>query len=439
VRILKTTQTYYPYLAKGGPPGKVRGIARALVERGHDVTVLTSDLGEPQGVADADGLGRRRTAWGWRSMRDGVESIYLRSLTNYRATTINPNVLNFCVRRLHTYDVVHIYGLYDVLGAATGWFCRRLKIPYVLEPLGMFGPKIRSQQKKRAYGYLVGNGLFQGAKALVVSSEIERRELLAGGIDEGRIVLRRNGLELSEFENLPEKGALRNRLGIKENYPVVLFLGRLSFIKGLDLLVEAFAQTKNEARLVIAGPDDADGCLERLRSLRAEWKLEDRVILPGPLYGKEKLEALVDADVFVMPSRYESFGNAAAEAIACGTPVLLTKESGIAPLIDGRAGISVPCEVEELRDGLERLLKDQSLLNRLTEGCTAIAKSLSWDEPVEKTERLYASLISREEVKSKVSEDDSTCTGGAAEGSQGQALCGRPWTTSPKSTRPEEE
>ena len=222
MRILKTTQTYYPYLAKGGPPGKVRGIARALVERGHDVTVLTSDLGEPQ--ADADGLERRRTAWGWRSMRDGIESIYLRSLTNYRATTINPEVLNFCVRRLQTYDVVHIYGLYDVLGAATGWFCRRMKIPYILEPMGMFGPKIRSHQKKKAYERLVGNGLFRGAEALVVSSETERRELLAGGIDENRIVLRRNGLDLSEFENLPEKGALRVRLGIKENQPVVLFL-----------------------------------------------------------------------------------------------------------------------------------------------------------------------------------------------------------------------
>ncbi|HET9788263.1 MAG TPA: hypothetical protein VFP47_14095, partial [Pyrinomonadaceae bacterium] len=79
MRILKTTQTYYPYLAKGGPPGKVRGIARALVERGHDVTVLTSDLGEPQGDADGGGLERRRTAWGWTSMHDGIESIYLQS------------------------------------------------------------------------------------------------------------------------------------------------------------------------------------------------------------------------------------------------------------------------------------------------------------------------------------------------------------------------
>ena len=138
----------------------------------------------------------------------------------------------------------------------------------------------------------------------------------------------------------------------------MLFLGRLSFIKGLDLLVEAFAQINSDARLVIAGPDDGDGCLERIRSLIADLKIEERVILPGPLFGKEKLEALVDADLFVLPSRHESFGNAAAEAIACGTPVLVTSECGIAPLVDGRAGEVVACEVETLRDGLARLLGD---------------------------------------------------------------------------------
>ena len=147
--------------------------------------------------------GRRETAWGWESSRDGVDAIYLRSLANYRATTINPNVLNFCARRLRNYDVVHIYGLYDALGAVTAWFCRRSGIPYVLEPLGMFGPKIRSQQKKRVYGRLIGSGLFDGAEAVIATSETERSELVAGGIDPEKVVLRRNGLDLSEFQDLP--------------------------------------------------------------------------------------------------------------------------------------------------------------------------------------------------------------------------------------------
>lgn len=403
MRILKTTQTYYPYLSKGGPPAKVRGIAGALVRRGHEVTVLTADYGDPDCVADAKESQRRKTVWGWESSREGVDAIYLQSLANYRATTINPNVLNFCARRLRNYDVVHIYGLYDSLGAVTAWFCRRSRIPYVLEPLGMFGPKIRSQHKKRLYGRLIGNGLFRGAEVVIATSEAERSELVAGGLDPEKVVLRRNGLDLSEFNEMPSKGAFRARLGIRESQSLVLFLGRLSFIKGLDLLVEAFAQINSEARLVIVGPDDGDGCLERIRSLITALKIGERVVLTGPLFGKEKLEALVDADFFVLPSRHESFGNAAAEAIACGTPVLVTRECGIAPLVDGRAGRVVACEVESLRDGLARLLGDHTLLTRLKEGCDDLARSLSWDEPVGMMENLYASMISRADFPAKVS------------------------------------
>jgi glycosyltransferase involved in cell wall biosynthesis len=267
----------------------------------------------------------------------------------------------------------------------------------------MFGPKIRSQRKKRVYSRLIGSGLLRGAEAIIATSENERSELITTGMDPAKIVLRRNGLDLTEFQDLPSKGALRARLNIGESEPLVLFLGRLSFIKGLDLLVEAFAQISSDARLVIAGPDDGDGCLERIRRLIAERKVEGRVVLLGPLFGREKLEALVDADLFVLPSRHESFGNAAAEAIACGTPVLLTSECGIAPLVVGRAGEVVACEVTGLTDGLARLLADPTLLTRLKEGCDDLAQSLSWDEPVAAMEILYASLMTRGNFRDTVS------------------------------------
>ena len=403
MRILKTTQTYYPYLSKGGPPAKVRGIARALVDRGHEVTVVTADFGEPDSIADAHEGQRRKTEWGWESSLDGVEAIYLSSLANYRAATINPSVIKFCARRLRAFDVVHIYGLYDGLGAVAGWFCRQSGTPYVLEPLGMFGAKIRSHQKKRVYDHIIGRELLHGAEAVVATSETERSELVAAGLNPEKVVLRRNGLDLGEYQNLPTKGALRARLNVGASEYLVLFLGRISFIKGLDLLVEAFAQIDSDARLVIAGPDDRDGCLETIRGSITALKIEDRVILPGPLFGKEKLEALVDADVLVLPSRHESFGNAAAEAIACGTPVLVTGKCGIAPLVAGRAGLVTACEVESLRDGLARLRLDDTLLPRLKEGCENLARSLSWDEPVGMMERHYESLISRKEVANKVS------------------------------------
>lgn len=391
MHILKTTQTYYPYLSKGGPPLKVRGLANGLVRRGHEVTVLTADLGEADGASDVD-CTRNQTDWGWESRIDGVEAIYLTTLANYRATTINLHVASFCARRLRDYDVVHVYGLYDLIGSTVAWFCRRRGIPYVLEPLGMFGPKVRSRQKKRLYNRVVGNALFEEASVVVATSETERAELIEGGIPAEKVVLRRNGIDLSEFRTLPARGAFRAKLGLSDVEPVLLFLGRISFIKGLDILVQAFAKVGTRARLVIAGPDDNDGCLQRVRVLIAELNLAERVILTGPLYGREKLQALVDVDFFVLPSRHESFGNAAAESVACRTPVLVTDRCGIATLVDQCAGLVVECNSESLSDGMTRLIEDESLLRRLREGCAGVAGNLSWDEPVEAMESLYARI-----------------------------------------------
>jgi len=376
----------------GGPPVKVRGIAKALASRGHKVTVLTACLDD----ADADVPLNAPTAMSrsgsWITHDRGVEAIYLPTIASYRATTINPHVINFCRERLSEFDVVHIYGLYDLLGSAVAWFCRRRGVPYVLEPLGMFGAKIRSHRKKQLYGHVFGNSLFRGAAKVIATSEKERQELIDGGLPPDRVLLRRNGLDLSEFQVLPERGRFRAKVRLKEGTPLILFVGRLSFIKGLDLLVQAFARVNGNAVLVLAGPDDSDGCVNRIWELVKELRLEGRVIQSAALYGPDKLQALVDADIFVLPSRYESFGNVAAEAMACGTPVLVTKDCGIAPLVESGAGRVVSCDVESLARGMNELLNDPQLRLELARGAREVAQSLSWDEPVETMERLYQQL-----------------------------------------------
>jgi glycosyltransferase involved in cell wall biosynthesis len=397
MRILKTTQTYYPYLSKGGPPLKVRGIARGLARRGHEVTVLTADLGEANdGAAGRKWQDERtKSEWGWEWQEESVKAIYLKTLANYRATTISPRVWEYCRRQLSDFELVHVYGLYELVGAVVARFCRRRGIPYIVEPLGMFGPKVRSLRKKRIYHSLIGDSLLNGAAAVIATSETESEELAAGGIPREKITLRRNGLDLVEFRALPKRGAARTKLGIGESEQLVLFIGRLSYIKGLDFLVRAFAEiakTNSGARLLIVGPDDGDGCREELLELVARLDLTRSITFTGPLYGAEKLEALAVADFFVLPSQYESFGNAAAEAIACDLPVLVTRGCGIAPLIHERAGLVVDCSVEGLKAGMLKMLDGPSAMNWRT-GCAAVARGLSWDEPVEQMEMIYSSVL----------------------------------------------
>lgn len=391
MRILKVAQTYYPYLSEGGRPAKVRAIAQTLVQRGHQVMVLTAGLG-PR--ADDRNF-------------DGIEAIYLSTIARYRAITVNPGVVPFCLRRLRGFDLVHIYGLYDLLGPTVAFFCRRFGIPYVVEPMGMFRPIVRNIRLKRLYHRLLGQRLIRGARYLIATSEQERQELVEGGVPEGKVVVRRNGIEGPE--RLPEPGAFRQRWGIAPEAKVVLFLGRLVEKKSPDLLIEAFARclgVRHKAQgiadketsallLVIAGPDERDGYRERLEALTVQLGLDKHVLFTGPLYGDAKWAAYRDADVFVLPSQNENFGNTVAEAIACGTPVVVTDRCGIAPLVDGRAGLVVSHDEQVLAEALERILSDAPLQERFRQGCLQVAQGLSWDEPVEQMEALYRRMISR--------------------------------------------
>jgi glycosyltransferase involved in cell wall biosynthesis len=111
------------------------------------------------------------------------------------------------------------------------------------------------------------------------------------------------------------------------------------------------------------------------------------------MYGDDKLRALAAADLFVMPSEYESYGNAAAEAVAAGVPVLLTRGCGIAPRIDRRAGLAVDPDPDSLAQGLQLLLDDPARRDALTRARTDILSGLSWDEPLTQAEAAYRAVV----------------------------------------------
>lgn len=377
LRILNVTQVYDLARSASGQATKVVDIARHLAGRGHMVTVLTT--------AREVQVGRER--------RDGVEAVGLPAVLRYRAITVNPGVVGFCLRRLRTFDVVHLYGTYDVLGPAVTAFCRRWRVPYVLEPLGMFRPIVRNVGLKHVYRRLLGWPVVAGAARVIATSELEREELVADGVPPAKVVVRRNGVELPGPGEAAQPGTFRRDAGIGQDQPLVLYLGRISKKKGLDLLLEAFSAMPAPAVLAIVGPDDGDGCLQELKRLRDRLGLNDRVRLMGLRFGADKWSALADADVVVLPSRSENFGNAAAEALVCGVPVVVTDRCGIAPLVADRAGLVVPCRADAIRSGLSRLLEDSHLRARLRAGALEVRRDLSWDEPVARQEQIYLEVL----------------------------------------------
>lgn len=379
MRILQVSYTYPPFLEMGGPPVKVKAIAEGLAGRGHEVTVLTADHGRPSRTHVRNS--------------GGVEAVYLRTAGRYRSVPVTPGVFAFCRRRLSEFDVVHLYGLYDLTGPIVASRARRRGVPYVLEPMGMYRPLVRSFAKKRLYHLLFGRRLAGGASRIVATSEQERAELIGDGLDGGVVKVRRNGIDLRAFEQLPPRGRFRSKWGIDPAEPITLYLGRLATKKHPELALAAFARLPEpRGRLVFVGPDE-DGYGRRLGDEASRLGVREGLVFSGPLWDEEKAEALVDADVFVLPSENENFGNSVGEAMACGTPAIITDRCGIAPYVRDRCGLVVPLDEDRLAEALARLIGDDELRARFAAEGPVVARGLSWDEPVEQTKAMYAELV----------------------------------------------
>jgi glycosyltransferase involved in cell wall biosynthesis len=395
MRILNVTETYAPFLEFGGPPVKVRALAEGLARKGHQVTVLTADWGLGKRAAAEEKNTSPWLPFGWRRKENNVETIYLPTWLHYRQVSWNPAVSRYCRAQLENFDVAHMFGLYDLLGPAVAAACRKRAIPYVVEPIGMFIPIVRNLWLKRIYHSMWGKQMLQGASAVVATSEQEMEELASGGIPRAKIVMRRNGVEAPA--SLPEPGGFRTMLEVPEDAKLVLFLGRLSVKKSPELLLRAFAEARKQLegiKLAFAGPDEG-GMKRQLEQMAEQLGVSQHVQFAGPLFGQDKWAAYRDADVFVLPSQNENFGNTAAEAVAAGTPVLVTEQCGIAPLLANQAGLVVKHDVRELAEALGRVLTDNKLRGHLRAGCAKVTKDLGWGGPVRETESLYDKCVSR--------------------------------------------
>jgi glycosyltransferase involved in cell wall biosynthesis len=377
MRLLFVTPFYHPEHKFGGPPRKIHSLASGLVGRGHEVRVVTFHSERPAGVE--------------RISIDGVDVDYLpwvgRGLKQW------PKKLARIDDAVDWAELVHCYGIYNFLCPLAARAARKRGKPFVLETLGMYPARTGRALAKRLYNRMVTRSMASNAAALVATSEAEVRDLETLASKQ-KIVYRRNGVDVERFQTLPSGDDLRSRWGIKAEEKIVLSIGRLSPIKNLEQFIIAFGRANvANTRLVLVGPGEPD-YEKQLHAVVTHEKLGSRVIFAGPLYDDDQKAALGLADLFVLPSINESFGNAAGEAVAADVPVILTDTCGVAPLIDGRAGIAVPLGVDSLVQGLRRML-NPAVRDQMTARREEVKRELSWDKPIRQTEELYAGVLNQ--------------------------------------------
>lgn len=309
----------------------------------------------------------------------------------------SPDMAAALRQRIKDFDVAHIHALHLYPTIAAGRICFAAGIPYMVEPHGSLDPWHRHHHRvrKRVYWTLFEQPVLARAAAIHYATAEEMELARPLGIRAPGIVIPL-GVDIAQYAQLPNRGAFRARHPGLANSRLILFLGRITPKKGLDLLVRSFARVREaepDAHLVIAGPDD-EGYGPHVRSEIAAHRLEPFVTLTGMVLGMQKLELLADADVWVLPSYAENFGLAALEALCCGLPTVLSDRVNIhKEVTDAGAGLITPCDSTAVANAILRIFREPDLAARLSEHGRAFAAGYSWDRTADLLLASYESMV----------------------------------------------
>jgi glycosyltransferase involved in cell wall biosynthesis len=357
-------------------------LAKGLVARGHTVDVMTTSI---------ESLDERPDRASRADVVEGATVHYLGTPLRYRWIGVTP-ALRRSLAGLDRPEVMHVFGFRDYVGTSSARWARQAGLPYVFEGLGMVRPKLHKVALKRALDATLYRRVLDGAALFLATSNLERDEYIAAGLDPLRIVVRPNGFP-PPVDQVERPGPLRHRLGLDESVPLLLSVGRITEWKGIDLAIRSLPELDG-VHLAVVGPDER-GTTGALLALARRLRVGDRVHILGP-WPAPPLELYGDADVFVLASAYESFGTAAAEAAAAGTAIVVTDRCGIADLLADGAGIVVPYDQPALASSLSDLLGDGELRRRLAGGARELAARWSWPRVVELQESIYREALERD-------------------------------------------
>ena len=394
MKILQVVPYFPPAYAFGGPVKVVYQISRGLVKRGHEVVVYTTD---------AKDFGSRMVI----SSDNIVDGVKVHRFRNVSLTLvkkfklfITPQLVSLVKMEIKKFNVIHLHEYRTFQNIVVHHYARKYGLPYVLQAHGSF-PRIGAWPGlKWLFDVFFGYRVLRDASKVIALSRVEAEQYSGMGLPEEKIEVIPNGIDLSEYADLPPKGCFKKKFGIDENDKIVLYLGRIHRIKGIDILVKAFTDVikkLDNVRLVVVGPDD--GYLSEIEALIRNLKIENDVLITGPLYGRDKIEAYVDADIYVLPSRYEIFGMTILEVAACARPIVATDVSGAAPniVLNGQTGFLVrPNSVLELTESLEYLLNNDDKSKKMGEQARErVVKLFSIQNTVAKIENLYSEICAK--------------------------------------------
>lgn len=337
---------------RGGPSVMVRSLARSQWEAGLEPHIATTNDNGPEQL---------QVPCGVPVVQDGVTYWYFPRQTRFY--TFSWPLSAWLARHIQEFDLVHIHALFSFAALPAAFWASRRGVPYIVRPLGTlneWGMQNRRPWLKKLSFHLLESRILKHAALIHYTSEQERIEARKLHVTTTSDVIPN---ALPEHSVTHSTGQFRSAHPELNGRKIILFLSRLDAKKGLDLLLAAFARVRQslpDATLVLAGSGTPE-FVSDLKNQAASLGIASDVLWPGFLTGSEKAAALADADVFALPSYSENFGIAVLEAMAAGTPVVVSDHVGMhREITSASAGMVVLCDATHLAAALLQILNDRA-------------------------------------------------------------------------------
>jgi glycosyltransferase involved in cell wall biosynthesis len=405
LRILFTVHGYKPAYNIGGPIFSVSNLAETLVRKGNLVTVFTTNrnMSEELDVpVNCPQMVEGVEVWYFRT-QEYIKKIlpfvsYLSKSMGYLFAPEMAKQLNITVPSM---DLVHthlpfIYPTYAAARAA-----RLHNKPLFYNQRGVLCPDhlIYRSLKKKVYLKLIERKILKNATSLIGLTNYEYESYVKLGIDTKCYIIP-NGIYFDQYssEKIP---SVESGLGLSPDAMVVLFMGRLHPMKGVDRLLDAFFRIHSfvpKVNLVIAGPDEY-GLIPKWRDKIRKSGLDQYIFFPGIITGEIKRNLLARADLFCLPSDAEGFSVAILEALASGTAVMISPGCHFPEVEKAGVGIVVETEPEAIAKGMIQLLNDRGQLEEMgRKGRELVSRNYSWDAIANKMIDAYQEGIDRHSI-----------------------------------------
>lgn len=376
MRALELTQRYPPAL--GGVENHVWHLAEGLRQRGVDVEVFTTDLEKDIPIQR---LSRPVGSFAYPVHR--FTAVKVADLP-HALGNVAPAMLSRVL--MGHWDVIHAhaYGYFPTFAGAVGKLLDRSAL--VITPHSDPG---RPSPEKRAFDRIVPLATLRRADRVIALTESERRYLVRLGVARDRIAVIPNGVDTTEFASFAPRSSGDGQVRL-------LFAGRCyPEQKGLAVLMKALASLRDVPGLSLRVVGEDWGGHSVVRSFARTLGLEDRVVLVGRVDRASLLEEFRRADVFVLPSLFDSFPIAILEAMAAALPVVATRVGGVPDVVeDGQSGLLVPPgEPAALAEGLRLLAREPGTRRAMGRRGQERARSFSWDDILTRIEGVYHEAI----------------------------------------------